>query len=318
MSREKGFDVTVVGGAGFDTNCYLYSNSIDYDREVNFTVNKDGIGGSGGYSSLSFANLGLQTAFIGAVGDDIFGKKIRTIFDENDINIAGIIHDPQGTKRSVNLIYNDGTRKNFYDAKGAFDIKVDIQSSKTILSQSKLAHFSVVNWTRELLPIAKKLGVKISTDIQDVVEVDDEYRIDYLKYSDIIFFSAVNVKNPIEFIDEYLQQYPNIELVIVGNGDKGCIVGSKYEIKHYPPIKFSAKVTDSNGAGDSLATGFLSSYLFHNYDLTTSITRAQINARYTCTLNSVPEKMLNFSQLNQFYNEYRISSEIVFETMDDK
>ncbi len=305
MSLQNRFDVSVIGGIGYDTNCYLYSDKIDFSIEVNFTSNKDCIGGAGGYSSISFTNLGLKTAFIGFIGKDQYGKQIEAELNEHNIDTSCLFTDPHGTKRSVNIVYNDGRRKNFYDAKGAMEIQIDAKKVEEILSRSKLAHFSIVNWTREILPVAKKLGLIISTDIQDVVHIEDEYRYDFLNYSEIVFFSTINIYDQIKFINEYFSRFPNIELIIAGNGDKGCIIGTKQGIEKYPPPDINLKVTDTNGAGDSLATGFLSSYYFDGYNIPESIFRAQINARYTCSLNSEPANMLAINELDRLHAKYK-------------
>jgi sugar/nucleoside kinase (ribokinase family) len=49
-------------------------------------------------------------------------------------------------------------------------------------------------------------------------------------------------------------------------------------------------VIDTNGAGDSLAVGFLSSYVLNNDALRDAILRGQIAARYMCTQKPIPGK----------------------------
>src|SRR5512140_3731095 len=112
-----GFDVVVVGNAGIDTNVYLAGEEIDFSVEANFTRNIDCIGQAGGYASRGYAAMGLRTAFIGAVGDDVNGEWIRRAFTQQGIDTRGMFIDPAGTSRSINIMYKDGHRKNFYDGK---------------------------------------------------------------------------------------------------------------------------------------------------------------------------------------------------------
>ncbi|MHA2030671.1 MAG: carbohydrate kinase family protein [Candidatus Kariarchaeaceae archaeon] len=305
MSEKTDFDVCIVGGLGYDTNCYLYGDKIDFANEANFTENIDCIGGTAGYSSISFAKLGLQVVIIASVGNDLLGKQAKDMLNHQKINTAGIFEDPKGTKRSVNLVYKDGSRKNFYDGKGSLEIRANTVQAESIISKSRLAHFSVVNWTRYLLPLAKKHNLVISADLQDVVSKNDEYRQDYLEHSEVIFFSAANIKDPIDLIDYYLASYDNIKFIIVGNGSKGCIGATREEIVSYPPVSVQSPVVDTNGAGDALATGFLSSYYFHNYDFEKSILRGQLNARSACSIKSKPLELSTLDQLNLLYNEYK-------------
>jgi len=91
----------------------------------------------------------------------------------------------------VNLIFSDGTRKTFYDGKGSMQLKPDLEICRRILSGSKFAHFNIVNWSRYLLPIAREEGLIISVDLQDIVDIDDTYRSDYVEFADVLFFSCV-------------------------------------------------------------------------------------------------------------------------------
>ena len=68
-----------------------------------------------------------------------------------------------------------------------------------------------------------------------------------------------------------------------GMGAKGCALGTRDGIRYFDPINMDAPVIDTNGAGDGLAVGFLSSDVLGGYSLEDSIRRGQIAARYTCT-----------------------------------
>ena len=116
----KTFDVVVVGNVGIDTNVYLRRADIDFTVESNFTENVDYVGQAGGYTSRGFAQLGKKTAFIGYVGDDHNGRFIREEFRRDGIDTDALFIDPSGTSRSINFMYQDGRRKNFYDGKEAF------------------------------------------------------------------------------------------------------------------------------------------------------------------------------------------------------
>ena len=147
----KQFDVAVVGNVGIDTNVYLYGQEIDFSVEANFSENVDYVGQAGGYTSRGYARLGYRTAFVGSVGDDVNGRFIRATFTQDSIDTTAVFADPLGTHRSVNIMYRDGRRKNFYDGKGHMTLQPDLDLCRHILSQSRLAHFHLPNWAR-LLP----------------------------------------------------------------------------------------------------------------------------------------------------------------------
>src|SRR5512136_3128452 len=140
---DKRFDVAVIGNIGIDTNVYFQSDEPNFSREANFTENLDYVGQAGGYASRGFAQLGKRTAFIGYVGDDYSGRFIREEFARDGIDTTALFVDPAGTSRSINLMYPDGRRKNFYDGKSHMMLKPDLDICRRVLSQARLAHFNI-------------------------------------------------------------------------------------------------------------------------------------------------------------------------------
>jgi sugar/nucleoside kinase (ribokinase family) len=298
-SRPK-FDVAVIGNVGIDTNIYLPGDDIDFTVEANFTENLDYVGQAGGYASRGYAQLNKKTAFIGYVGDDYNGRFIREEFAQDGIDTTALFIDPQGTSRSINFMYRDGRRKNFYDGKGHMQLEPNLTVCRKVLAGAKLAHFNIPNWARQLLPIAKDLGLTIACDIQDVVSPDDAYRRDFIEYADVLFFSATNYADPTELIETFLSAKPE-QIVIVGMGAKGCAVGTSAGIEFCPPVEMETPVIDTNGAGDGLAVGFLSSFVLDKYSLPASIRRGQIVARYTCTQKASSASLITPEKLRQYF-----------------
>jgi sugar/nucleoside kinase (ribokinase family) len=297
---DKRFDVTVVGNVGIDTNIYFHSGDIDFSVESNFTENIDCVRQAGGYSSRGFARLGKAVAFIGYVGDDYSGRFIREEFARDGIDTKALSIDPSGTSRSVNLMYADGRRKNFYDGKGHMYLRPDIEICKAVLAESKLAHFSIPNWARYLLPIAQDLGLTTACDLQDVVSADDEYRRDFIRCSDILFFSATNWDDPTALMKSFLETNPD-RIVVVGMGAKGCALGTRDGIRFFDAVGMETPVIDTNGAGDGLAVGFLSSYVLDGYSLTDSILRGQIMARHICSQNASSSNLITPGELEHHF-----------------
>ena len=97
-----------------------------------------------------------------------------------------------------------------------------------------------------------------------------------------MFFSAANQPDPKPLIEELLKWRPEL-IVVSGMGAQGCALGTRDGIRYFGPVAMDVPVIDTNGAGDGLAVGFLSSYVLDGYSLEDSIRRGQIAARYTCT-----------------------------------
>jgi len=289
MCPMKKYDVCVVGAFGVDTSVYLNHPLGEMKVETQFVENLDNVGLSGGYCSQLFSALGKRVRCIGYCGDDFCGDFLKRRLKSQGIDTEGFFTDTQGTKRSVNLMYKDGSRKSFYDGKGSMTATPDIERCANILSTVKIAHFSIVNWTRYLLDTCAGLGLSISADLQDAPSVSDAYRMDFVKKSDILFVSGVNFADPESALKEYIQAYPN-KLFIMSVGKNGVLYHQGNEILRQPAIEKGAPVVDPNGAGDSLAVGFLTGYLLEGLPLKDSLRMGQSLARHTCTIrgNTAP------------------------------
>jgi sugar/nucleoside kinase (ribokinase family) len=302
--RDKRFDVVVIGSVGIDTNVYLPGADIDFEVEANFTENVDYLGQAGGYASRGYAQLGKRVAFIGYVGDDYQGRFIRDEFTRDGVDTTALFVDPLGTNRSINFMYQDGRRKNFYDGKGHMGLQPDLEVCRAALTGSTLAHFNLPNWARQLLPVARELGLTLACDVQDVVTVDDAYRRDFVQQADILFCSAVNYPDPTPLIKAFLRANPD-QILVVGMGAEGCALGTRDGVRFFPAVDIEAPVIDTNGAGDGLAVGFLTSYVLDGYSLADSVWRGQIAARYTCTQKASSSSLISMAKLDHFFEVFR-------------
>jgi len=291
-------EVVVLGNAGVDTNVYLPGRDVDWSVEANFTENLDCVGQAGGYASRGYAQLGRRTAFIGHLGDDPCGAMVREAFTKDGIDQRGLFLDPAGTARSVNIMYADGRRKNFYDGKGHARIHPDPTLCHSVMAGARLAHTHLADWARLLLPMAKELGLTVACDLQDIVDPNDPYRADFIRQADIIFFSAANHANPTALIQFLLQDRPE-RIVISGMGSRGCALGTRNGIQFFAPVAMDLPVVDTNGAGDALAVGFLTSHVLEGRSLVDSIQRGQIAARHCCTLRATSDGLITSERLEQ-------------------
>lgn len=284
--------VVVVGNAGVDTNVYV-GGPVDLGVETHFTENLDAVGQSGGFVSRGYAQLGYATAFIGHVGEDGAGRMVREAFARDLIDTRALFVDPAGTARSVNLVFPDGARKSFYDGKSHMTLTPDLDVCRSVLTDARLAHFSIPNWARHLLPVARAAGAVIACDLQDVRDVNDPYRREFVEEADFLFFSSAD---PAPLIDAFLGVRDRV--VVAGMGAAGCALGTREGIQYFPPVTMESPVVDTNGAGDALAVGFLSSHVLDGRSLAESIHRGQIAARFTCTLRSNSSALITRQQLD--------------------
>ena len=87
-------------------------------------------------------------------------------------------------------------------------------------------------------------------------------------------------------------------VLIAGMGKEGCLLGtSETGLRYFPPVELDQPVIDTNGAGDSLAVGFLSSRVLQGLPLEESIQRGQIAARYCCAQKARSDTLITREEM---------------------
>lgn len=273
-------DVVVVGNAGLDTEVFLAGDEIDLSLDSQFTANVDVVGQAGAYSARGFARLGRTTRYFGALGDDPAGHEVRRALASDGVLLDLVFRDPEGTARSVNLMTPDGRRRAFYDGRGHLDQVVPGGLVQLALQDVPLAHVHLANWARgALLP---SIGT-IAVDLQDVRDLNDEYRASFVAAADIVFMSGAHLADPSAAAQEMVAR-GSIQAVVVGMGARGALAITRGgAVDHYPAPPLELPVVDSNGAGDSLAVGFLDAFVLDGSGLAEAVLRGQIAARWACT-----------------------------------
>lgn len=247
------FDVVVVGAAGVDTLVYVPDAVPDMSRDSTMADVADRVGQAGAFTARGFARLGWRTGFVGVFGDDWAGQAVRSAFARDGVEIAAESIDPAGTARSVNLMTPDGRRRAFYDGRG--HMSVAVPDAAHAFRGTRLALFHLSDWCRQLLPPAMASGALVATDLQDVADVDDPYRADFVAASDVVFLSAANVADPLAAARQILARGPAV--VVMGRGSDGALAVTGTCVVEAAPPTLDLPVVDTNGAGDGLAVGFL-------------------------------------------------------------
>lgn len=279
-------DAVVVGNIGVDTNVYLPGGDAN-PNESTFTNNQDGIGQAGGYTSFGYARLGVSAGFIGYVGEDPWGAEIRRSLEKAGVRSLLFV-DPEGTSRSINLMQRDGTRRNFYDGKSHMTLTPELAACFSFMRNARLLHVHLPNWARHLLGPARDAGATIACDLQDLTTLDDPYRYDFIDAADYLFCSAANFTDPRPVADALLSRNRRAT-VVVGLGAQGAWVADHHTAKHFGPVDHPDPIVDTNGAGDSLAVGFLTARVLEGRPVEQAIQWGQVAARHACTLRGTTD-----------------------------
>ena len=276
---KKSFDVTTLGELLIDFTENGSSSQGNPLLEAN-------PGGAVCNVLAMLEKLGKKTAYIGKVGQDMFGTQLKEAVEEVGIDTRNLIMDPvYHTTLAFVHTYPDGDRDfSFYRDPGADMMLTKEEVSEELIRDSRIFHFGTLSSThpgvreatRYAIDIAKDAGCIITFDpnlrpplwksLEDA-KVEIEYgmsKCDVLKISD----------NEVEFMcgtDDYdkgaamIQEKYNIPLVLVTMGKAGSRAYYKGMIVEAAPF-LQENTIETTGAGDTFCASTLNYILEHGLD----------------------------------------------------
>ena len=204
-------------------------------------------------------------AFIGKIGEDLFGKMLTDILDEIGIDHKGLIVDPYyNTTLAFVKNFENGDREfSFYRHPGADMMLKASEVAYDLIRQAEIFHFGTLSMTDETvreatiqaIALAKEQGLLISGLGQ----------CDVLKISDNEIEFMTDTSDFDEGVQILMDQYPNIRLLNLTAGADGSY--SYYQGKKvFVPSYLLGGTVDTTGAGDTFCGSVLNYLLEHDVD----------------------------------------------------
>jgi ribokinase len=256
-------------------------------------------GGKGSNMAVAAARLGAQSAFIGKIGRDSFGKDFVSLLQREGVNPDGVLYSDQLPTAVGIIIYTTrGTNAIVIDmaANGAFlpeDVAAQqgmIAASDVILSPLEIPLETALATAQ----LARKGGTK--TILHPAPAVD-------LRHSDLTSIYALTPNemegricvglNPADPIDDKDLALWLLDLgaenVILTLGAKGVIWACQGSVRKIPALKVD--VVDTVGAGDAFNAGLATGLSEHRSLLEAialGVTAASLSTRRRETIDSYP------------------------------
>ena len=168
---DKKYDVTALGELLID----FTDNGKSAQGNTLFEANP----GGAPCNVLAMLNrLGHSTAFIGKVGRDIFGLKLKAVLEESGIDTAGLIVDADArTTLAFVQTLPDGDRDfSFYRNPGADMLLTADEVDGGLIRSSRLFHFGTLSMTHEGVRKATKKAVRLAKESGAVISFDPNLR----------------------------------------------------------------------------------------------------------------------------------------------
>jgi acarbose 7IV-phosphotransferase len=251
----------VIGGVGIDTIIRVDDLPVPLADSVMVEPIHAYVAHSGTGVALGCRHLGLAVKFVDFIGKDQFGADILARFEEEGLDFSWL-ENPAGTRRAVNLVDVQGRRMSFFDARDVPGQVMPEEFYEDWLAAARHVHISNADYARHAIPVARRHGIPISTDLH-AWDGEGDYNDDFAHHADLVFMSAAALNGRPGDVMRGILANGRAELVVATNGADGAylaIRGSD-EVRHFPAIAPRNPVVDSNGAGDAFTSGFLSGRL---------------------------------------------------------
>lgn len=210
--------------------------------------------------SLALNSLSDEVKLLSMVGSDSAGAVVKNVLQSNGIS-PQYLCDTGSTAQSVVLYDKEGKRRIFCDLK---DFQQQSYSEDLFLKAAldcDTLCLCNINFSRNLLSIAKSMGKTIACDVHTLYDIHDDYNRDYMEHADILFLSNEHIIGKEEqFLVELKEEY-NCKIIVVGMGSKGALMYVRDEDRFYhcDAVK-TREIVNTVGAGDSLFSSFVHFY----------------------------------------------------------
>jgi sugar/nucleoside kinase (ribokinase family) len=229
------------------------------------------IGGSGGIFACGAARLGLRTAFVGMVGDDVFGRFMCDALSERGVDITGIIVNPTMRTGITVILSRPGDRAilTFPGTMAALDAgDVDpalLTKSRHVHVASYFLQTSLAPGLPALFQRAQDAGATTSVDPNwDPHERWDSGLRELLAVTDLFLPNAeeaMRIGGAGDVREAALKLAADVPVTAVKLGAAGALaVDQRRQIVEIPGVA-GVQPVDTVGAGDSFDAGVLTGIL---------------------------------------------------------
>ena len=246
--------------------------------------------------------LGHRTAFIGKVGDDLFGRGLRDTAQSVGIDVSGLVLDGAAhtTLAFVHTFENGDRDFSFYRDPGADMLLREDELPVDMLRNARIFHFGTLSMTHDGVRAATKKAVAIAKESGALISFDPNLRpplwgslddakaqiewglsqCDILKIADneLEFMTGETMTGKADFergAAMLRERYPNIKILNVTAGADGSY--SFFGGRHVfvPSFRLGGTI-ETTGAGDTFCACVLHYALDHGADDLTEAQRLEM------------------------------------------
>ena len=314
---------------------------IDRIRNKSNQEFTDFLGGAPANVACALKKLQIDSAFIGRLGTDKFGKKFIEQFRELEVDTKFVQFDNQLPTRIVKVNRDDSGDRYFSgfdtslntvfadEALDSNEIKKDMKNFEKLFLQTKYLVTGTIILSSSiskksiyyLLDIANKFEVKIIIDLnwREVFwdystfssHISEKERVDliknFLNFANVLKLAKEEAilffenEDPTE-ISENLLKRPDV-IITDGANPISWFINN---VQGTTEVINSSKIVDTTGAGDAFLGGLIAKLISLNYlsnesDIQNCVRFASVCGLLTCFGEGAIEKQPDYLKVNEFF-----------------
>ena len=263
------YDITVFGEILID----FTSQGVNEDGQMLYARNP---GGAPANVAVAAGRLGAHTAFLGKAGNDMHGKFLKSVLEQEKVDASGLILDDQYFTTLAFVEVNENGERTFsFARKPGADTQIQKEEIEIdVLDKTSIFHVGSLSLTAQPARDTTLYAVKRARKKGSIISYDPNYRaslwpdektarqqmrslipyVDLMKISDEETELLTDEKE-VEKAAEILYRQ-GVKIVAVTLGHKGAYIYGKDGGCVVPGFE-ATQIGDTNGAGDSFWGGFL-------------------------------------------------------------
>lgn len=273
--KMKKYDVVALGELLIDFN--LYHQSSDKSSPL-FEANP---GGAPCNLLAMLSKMNKKTAFVGKVGDDFFGQRLKKTIEDAKIDSSYLLLDKNAnTTLAIVATDSEGDRSfSFYRNQCADMLLHEDEIDASLIQNTKIFHFGSISMTHEGIRNATKKAISIAKKSDCLISFDPNLRLplwdskENAKEQILYGCSVADVikiaEEELEFISGisdidsgitwFKEKFPQIKLIFVTCGKNGSI--AFYKDLKVSKKTFKVDTINTTGAGDTFGGSCLGQLL---------------------------------------------------------
>lgn len=246
LNKENSIDVLCVGAGTYDL-VYSVDRDPQPDEKIRATSFTGCGGGPAANGAVTVANLGLQAAFVGYLGNDIFGNAHIDELQQAGVRTDLVVRGEYPSALSVIMVKPDGSRALVNYRKPESFLAAGSVDFSSVGAKVILFDGHEPNLSPPLARSARQRGIITLLDAGSMHSGTEELAslVDYLVCSEKFALEFTGATNEDKAVEKLVDYAPNVVITV---GERGLVWKNGEGSGRLDAYKI--KAVDTTGAGD--------------------------------------------------------------------